>query len=82
MPDHASPWFTGRRRILSMVALGGAVVAVCIAITTRLRSVEHLQATIAGECFQVLERVQTGHQRAERVAFLRSCRYLEGTCPR
>ncbi len=82
MLDHASPWFTGRRRILSMVALGGAVVAVCIAITTRLRSVEHLQATIAGECFQVLERVQTGHQRAERVAFLRSGRYLAVTCPR
>ena len=82
MSDQPITVFNLKSTSLRWAALGATLIAACCTAGVYYQSTHTVKATIAGEQFRVLERVQTGHQRAERVAFLQNGRYLAVTCPR
>ena len=71
-----------RNRLLQNSLLAIVPLSVLVLIGLWLRSRNHAGVVIEGATYQLLERVQTGHQRAERVAFLEGGRFLAVTCPR
>ena len=76
----ASRRFATPTRVAMAAAALGVVGLVGLAVAARLRPDPGL--VVGGVRIRLVERVQTGHQRAERVTFLQGGRLVAATCPR